>query len=228
MTQQPTCPAGPIQNKYDQTNMPNGCMDTGIPNPMNNAGACATDLWTGGGYSGYELGYRPPAATGGACSSSATADPSSVTYAAQDTECTPTTPLCTAGMPCMPNLPAAYSVCIEQNGDQNCPTTFTQKHVVGTGVSFNCASGCGCTWPMNLTCTGTFTLYTNNNCTGSPYAFPVSSAGMCVAPMQSIKDNYASYHYAPAPLATQTCTPNGSSAATNLTLTNQTTICCAP
>jgi hypothetical protein len=51
---------------------------------------------------------------------------------------------------------------------------------------------------------------------------------MCVAPTMNTKDNYLSYHYAPAPLPTQSCTPTGSSSATNLQLTNQTTICCAP
>jgi hypothetical protein len=204
-------------------------MDTGVPNPMNNAGACATDLWMGGGYTGFDLNYQPPGATGGSCSSSATADPSTVSYAAHDTECTPDTPLCTGGGQCMPGLPASYSVCIEQSGDQGCPgNTFTQKHLVGTGASFGCSGGCNCALPTNITCTGTFTLYTNGNCTGSPYPLPVSSAGMCVAPTMSTKDNYNSYHYVPNALPTQSCTPTGSSNPTGLQLTNETTICCAP
>jgi hypothetical protein len=229
MTSQPTCPAGPIQNKYDQTYLPNNCSLTGSPNPMNNAGPCATDLWRGGMYPTFDLKYIPPASTGGACSTSATADPSSVSYAAQDTECTPSTPLCTAGMNCMPNLPSGYSVCIERSGDQNCPaTTFTQKHLVGTGATFDCGMGCGCTFPTNLTCTGTFKFYTDHKCMNGEYDLPVSSAGECVAPKMGIQNNYNSYHYASDPLARQSCTTTGSSSATNLQLTNQTTICCAP
>ena len=89
--------------------------------------------------------------------------------------------------------------------------------------------GCGCTFPTNLTCTGTFKFYTDNKCMNGEYDLPVSSgAGMCVAPKTGIQNNYMSYHYAPDPLAAQTCSTTGSSSATNLQLTNQTTICCAP
>jgi len=230
MTSQPTCPTGPLQNKYDNTISPNNCGMTGIPNPMNNNGACATDIYMGGGFAGFDLNYQPPASTGGSCSTTATANPSSVSYAAQDTECTPSTPVCVDGMPCTPgSFPSGYSVCIEQNGNQSCPmTTFTQKHVVGTGVSFGCGTGCICQWPMNLTCTGTVKLFTDGSCTMGEYDLPASSAGMCVAPKSGIQDSYRSYHYAPAALPTQSCTSTGSSGATNLTLTNETTICCAP
>lgn len=229
MKTQPTCPTGPLQNKFDYHNMPNGCTSTGIPNPLNNGGACATDLWTGGGYDTYDLGYQPPAATGGACNTSATADPNSVTYSAQDTYCNPSTPLCMANMPCTPNLGTGYSVCIEQAGNQNCPgTTFTQQHVVGSGSNFGCTTGCGCTWPMNATCTGTVKLYTDGKCMNMEYDVPVSSAGMCYAPMAGIQNNYNSYHYVPDALPPQSCSSTGTSSPTNLTLTNPVTICCAP
>ncbi len=229
MKTQPTCPNGPLQNKFDYHNMPNGCSLPGVPGTMNNGGSCATDMWNMGGYDTYDLGYQPPGATGGSCSFSATPNPGSVNYAAADTICTPDTPVCTANMPCTPGFGTGYSVCIEQSGTQNCPgTTFTQQHIVGDGSNFMCGNGCGCTFPMNATCTGTVTLWTDNKCMMNPYSVPVSSAGTCYAPMQGIQNNYQSYHYVPDPLPPQTCSTTGSSSPMNLTLTNPVTICCAP
>lgn len=230
MQTQPTCASGPIAVKFDLTNFPNGCGTSGQPSTMNNAGPCATDMYTGGMYPTLDLEYIPPAPSGGACTTSATADPASVTYAAQDTYCTPNAPLCTANMPCMPNLGGQYSVCIEQDGNQSCPAmTFTQKHLVGSGSNFGCGTGCGCTLPSGVACTGKMELFTDNKCmTTTPYDVAASSNGMCVAPMGGEANNYQSYHYVPDPLPPQSCTSTGSSSATNLQLTNPQTICCAP
>jgi hypothetical protein len=156
---------------------------------------------------------------------SATPDTSTVTYAAHDTTCTPTTALCMPNMPCMPPIPSSYQVCIAQNGIQACPTTtFTQQHVVGTGVTFGCGTGCGCQWPS--TCTGTMQLFTDSSCMNGEYDVQASSAGLCVAHGSGEADSYNSYHYV-ANQPNVSCTPTGSSSPQNLALSNVQTICCA-
>lgn len=235
MTSQPACASGPIGVNYDNhmSGQTGTCGLAGQPSTMNNMGSCATDMYVpqflGPNYPQIDLEYLPPAPSGGGCGTSATPDQGSVTYSGSDTFCTPNTSPCTAGMPCTPNLPSPFSVCIEQSGDVACPgATFTQKHLVGGAATFGCGSGCTCSVPSSAPCTGTMKLYTDNNCTMSEYDIAASSAGMCVAPGAGEKNVYNSYHYVADQAATVTCSSAGSSSPTNLALTSPTTICCAP
>jgi hypothetical protein len=225
----PTCPAGPIDVKYDVHAFGGNCNQNGTPATMNNMGACATDMYhpTGiePGYNQLDLEFIPPQ-TGGPCTTTVTPNQGSVGYSSQDTVCTPSTTTCTPNMPCMPDVPSGYSVCIEQSGDQSCPTgsAFSQKYVVGGAATFTCGTGCNCTLPP---CTGTMKLFANNSCNGTEYDIPASSAGTCVAPGNMEANDYSSYHYVPdqAPTA---CSSSGSSSPQNLQLTNPMTLCCAP
>lgn len=222
-----TCPPGPISVKYDLGGTPT-CGSAGVPATMNNGGMCATDMYMAGGlapgYNSLDLEFNAPAATGGTCTASATPNTGSITYASEDTVCTPTTN-CTPNMPCMPGIPGSFSVCIEQSGNQGCPgSTFTQKHVVGTGATFTCGNGCGCT-ATPPQCTGTMKLYTDGMCGMGEYDY---AANTCQAPGGNEAAQYKSYHYVPDQAGPATCTTSGSSSATNLQLSNPQTICCAP
>lgn len=236
---QPTCPSGPISVKYDCPTClgspgGNNCGATGTPSSMNNMGMCANDMYmavAGFDYDKIDFEFIPPGPTGAACATQANPVAGSVTYSGQDTYCTPNTPACTPNMPCTPNLPGSFSVCIAQAGDQPCPgSTFTQKHVVGGAATFGCGSGCGCTFPPGpTTCTGTMKLYTDGSCTQNEYDITAGSgtAAMCVQHGSGEQSNYQSYHYVANQPAALSCTATGSSAPTNVQLTNPQTICCA-
>jgi hypothetical protein len=226
----PTCPAGPINVKYDENfnHSPLSCNMTGSPAQMKNAAACNTDLYGGGGglppgYESLDLSYTPAPPTGGMCTPRANTTAGNLTYAAQDRICTPNTEPCT-GSDCTPSFGSGWGVCISNSGSQSCPgTPFTVQHIVGGAATFTCSSNsCGC--QVTGTCAGTLTLYTNNNCTGTEQT--VTADGACLNGSTAFNSNtYGSYAYATGtPQAS--CNPSGTSTAQNVALSNVQTVCC--
>jgi hypothetical protein len=207
---------------------PLSCNQSGQPAQMNNSGPCNTDMYTGGTilpYSSLDLSYAPAGPTGGQCAASALTNSGNLTYAAQDRVCVPSTEPCT-GSDCTPSF-GSYQVCISASGNQSsCPgSTFTQKHLVGGAATFTC-SGSGCTCSVvEGTCTGTMSLWTNNNCTGNTLVIPAD--GHCHNESGAGSDSYQSYSYAANTLSSS-CSSGGSSSAQNVTQPNEQTICCAP
>ena len=224
----PTCPQAPIDVHYDTNQGSPSCGATGAPSQMNDTSAnCNTDMYTGPnpyGYSSFDLKYSPTAVpTGGQCNSSSLSQPQNVSYSAHDRVCQPNTEPCT-GSQCTPSF-GSYQVCITTSGSQSCPgTTFTQQHVVGGAATYTCASsGCGC----NVTagkCIGTMKLFTDGNCMSNELDIPADDG--CHNSNTST-DHYNSYKYTPGALLSS-CVPTGTSAAQNVMLPGEQTICCAP
>jgi hypothetical protein len=226
VTTPPTCP--PTLNvTYDafHNNQCNGGM--GTPPTMPESSSCSTQLYTGMGtfavgYQSLDLAYTPDPPTGGACSASAI-PMGSVTYAAQDRICTPNTEPCSGGE-CMPSFGAGLQVCISASGSQACPSsTFSVQHVVGGAATYTC-SGSACTCNLVTgTCSGTATLYVNNDCTGGTLTIPAD--GMCHNESKAGSNTYQSFKYEANPLSS-TCTTGGTATAQNVALSNPQTVCC--
>jgi hypothetical protein len=233
VSQQPTCPTGPIGVSYDVQNLPGSgqCGSTGNPSTQKNASAgnCNTDMYTGGipgiSYSNMDLKYTPPAGTGGACGSAGMAT-GSAGYAAQDRTCVPDSQAaagCT-GNQCTLTLAPPYQVCVFQSGSQTCPgTTFTHAHTAGSTATFTCSS-CGCN--VNTTCAGTMKLFTSNDCStsGGAKEDDIAADGACHS-ANTQTGQYNSYEYDPKAPGVS-CTTTGASTAQNVTLQNEETICC--
>lgn len=235
LTTQPTCPdRGPIGVMYDSNfnHNPLACNNPGSPAQMKNNTACGTDQYGGSiilGYKSLDLQYTPPGPTGGVCQSSAIPNTSKLTYAAQDTICTPNTEPCN-GNECTPSF-GSLDVCITASGSMACPASpspFTHQHVVGGPATFSCSdSGCGC--QVTATCTGTVTLYTSMDCTttGGATSTAVPADGQCHSDANASSNTYASYSYtANNPPQQPACGPTGTSAAQNVAQPNVQTVCC--
>jgi hypothetical protein len=174
------------------------------------------------GYQSLDLSYSLPAPTGGTCSPSSLTNTNNLTYAAHDTICTPNTEPCT-GNECTPSF-GSLDVCITTSGSTSCPgSPFTHQHIVGGPATFTCSgSSCGC--QVTGTCPGSLSLYTSNNCTGTPQSVPVD--GQCLNGSTAFNSNtYGSYEFA-AGTPTSSCDPTGTSTAQNVTQPDLQTVCC--
>lgn len=112
----------------------------------------------------------------------------------------------------------AFRLCLGTLGTNACPSGFPVRHVVGkeSAVTLACPD-CACTNPT-ATCSGTFTYYSSNGCTGS--AHPIA-AGTCTSVG---KDSYNSYKWQ-GTVAPGTCTTTPASTAT-LTMPTAAIVCC--
>ena len=223
VTTPPSCENGAIGVTFDFGGPPS-CNLPGQPSQMNNnpAGACGTDLYTMG-IGGYNLRYKPPGPTGGACGPGAgVVQKQNVTYAGKARLCQPDNAAaagCT-GNDCRPILPAPYRACISGAGNQTCPAPYTVTHHVGTDVTYTCG-GCACT--LSATCQGSLTLYSDGNCQNGAHNVAVDD--VCRPP--GANGPFNSYKYAGSPTVV-TCLDGPAAPPAGLALTSQLTICCAP
>jgi hypothetical protein len=225
ITEDPTCPTGPIAVAFDTIGSPGAGLCGQSGNPIANVlpGDCNTDLYyPASSYPTLDLQYTPAAATGGQCSAVGTGN-SNVTYATEGRACVPDDPQSAGcnGDQCTPDLAAPYRPCIVQSGVQTCPGgPFTEQHRVGSGVSFAC-SDCGCS--VTATCVGTMKLFVDSTCMQQELDIPAD--GQCHDPAAP-SEMYDSYLYVPGTLADEcTTTP---STAQNMALQNEETVCCVP
>jgi len=220
----PTCAAGPITVKYDQTHLTPTCNLSPTPATMADTSSCNTDLDTGLLYPTVDISYSPPGPSGGQCTPVPVPLVGNVTYAAQDRICTPDSEPCANG-DCKPSFGAGLQVCIAASGSVACPgVPFTEQHIVGGAATFTCSATCTC--HLNVgTCAGTVTLYSNNNCTGSTLAVPAN--GSCQNESAAGNLTYASYSYAATAL-TYSSMAGGTSTAQNVTQPGLQTLCCSP
>jgi hypothetical protein len=220
----PTCTSGAVHNFFDF----NGgqCGTPGQPSQSNNnpPGTCLTDLYTGGWSLISDVQYVPPSASGGSCTAPSSIQKSGITFAGRGRVCTPSGEAamnCDDAGLCAPQLPAPFSVCVSQSGNQSCPAPFSIKHYAGTDVTFNCAA-CGC--HEVAACAGTMTTFTDGSCQSNAWA--VAADGKCRGTGNPNRSN-GSYIFT-GTVASHQCSIISVPTATNLALVNDQTICCAP
>jgi hypothetical protein len=222
----PTCASGAITAGYDVNN-PIGSNTCGTPASTQNndpPGGCDTDVYTGS-FTGLDLKFNPPPASGGQCSSPGQAS-GMVTYGAQDRACQPDSTQsagCT-GDACSPNVPAPYAACLVHGGNVACPAgvPFTVQHTVGSGATVVCTD-CDCA--ITADCSGTVEFFTDTAC--SKGELDIGADGGCQSgvPASITPTMFGSYKYVANAPANVACTPNGTSTGT-ATLTHEQTICC--
>ncbi len=236
VTAQPSCASGEVDIFYDTVTAVGAgtCSMPGMTPMLTNdpAGSCGNVANGSGVYAGnysiYDLAYTPPPASGGTCSAPGAAT-GSVTFAARDRACVPTSPQAAGcvGSECTPGLSAPYDACIMQAGSVACPAgPFGVQHLAGTGVSFGCAA-CGCS--ISAACSGTITLYTDTACRNTGVQVPADGSCNRVTSLPHSSTTYVfdSYTYLGNAPASVSCMASGSSTAESVALSGAETICCA-
>jgi hypothetical protein len=228
VTAPPTCDSGEIPVHYDNTvgvgtGTCNLVAEPGTGPLMNSPpGSCGTDLYQGS-YAGFDISYTSPPAAGGVCTAPGVAS-GVATSTGVDRACPADTPQAANcnGNVCSPTLADPFKACILAPGAIACPEgPLSVRHEVGSAVSAACPS-CACA--TSATCSGTVTVYTDMGCTTGAYKVPAD--GSCNA-IHLQRASYNSYIYSGGAPMDVTCTASGPGAPT-ATLTNPTTICCAP
>lgn len=141
---------------------------------------------------------------------------------------------------CIPEndpTPPGFSLCIYQNGENDCPAAdasnvFTERHVFyqGTQDDRQC-SACGCGSPIGSLCTGTISIYKGDNltCSASPLVpIPVSSASTTCLDIQPPGQALGSKSAKPATYLPGTCEPMGGQPSGLAVPIHPSTLCCRP
>jgi len=207
VTAQPSCDTGDITRAYDDLGTPT-CNVGGVTLPANQGGCTQTGQALFLGHAHYEV--DPPAATGGACSLTATLDKGKLS-ASPASLCQP--PSSCAADACDGN------VCVAQAGDVDCPDGFAHKTLVGTAATADCSDCGACS--LAATCTGTMSFYSDTQCMDGETDFPAD--GVCQAASGSTTSYYYSYSYTGS-VASATCADATSTATPGLD--GKKTVCC--
>jgi hypothetical protein len=130
---------------------------------------------------------------------------------------------CSTGQVCAPNTNSLFLVCVAHVSDIACPSGYTQKHSVGTGITGGGCGSCSCV-PPTATCSGaTFSVFDDTQCASQIATLPAD--GTC-QPVTGGGDAGASYQYS-ATTTNVACTPPTQPQPTgNSTLSNLITVCC--
>ncbi|MBW2453793.1 MAG: hypothetical protein JRI68_04755 [Deltaproteobacteria bacterium] len=87
---------------------------------------------------------------------------------------------CGGSQLCAPPTPAPFSLCISQDGDQECPAPYTAKRLRYDGANESRSCDCSCGAPANAACTASTEVWPwSANCQGSP-STTVANDGSCV------------------------------------------------
>jgi len=136
-----------------------GCADTLGPPVAFVSGQCDV-----GGYNNVSA---PTLTLGGAsCAPNGSAAVPPTSWSGEARACAPTQApgLCSQGV-CMPALDPTFMLCIEQAGDQTCPSDYPNKRTEYTSVSdTRGCSACTCGAPTGITCGGRWYWFTDSNC----------------------------------------------------------------
>jgi hypothetical protein len=215
----PACPTnGAITNGYD-TDGSGTCTSTGNTYANNGCGTEGQAMAFG---PNDHHRFTPPGPDGGSCSAPVTQDDTKLTFALHGRVCQPTgAPTQCGGKVCLPPVDPPFVACLAAAGDVPCPTSFPNKHLVGTSASFTCSQGCTCS--IVATCDGMLNYYTSIDCSG-PIAFQIQANGQCVATNFGA---YASHQYVPAANANATCFAGGSTSASTPLLGATLSVCCS-
>ena len=227
VTTQPTCLKGPVGVSFDNGLVATCAIPfTALQNPGSPGGACGRDNYHMHLDPSLDIQFTPPPASGAVCDAPGTAHKNKIDFASKDRICGADSPAaagCNAAA-CSPSVPSPFLACIEQAGDNPCPSgPFQVKRLVGDDVTFDCAA-CGC--GVSATCSGTVTYYTDMDCMDNE--LPMVADGKChSAGIPQGGAAYDSYKYTATPSNVACAISGAAPSPTNLALTGKKTICCA-
>lgn len=201
----PTCPGnGAIATAYGGSA---ACGSTGLTLTSTATDACG-NLGVTGSTDKFFKGTAP-APIGGTC----TATPKTDKPAVQRNRrlCEPKAGSCQA-----PICSTPFVECVEVAGA--CPAGFPNARTVGTDFTLSCPT---CTCGLSASCSGTLTLYKDNDCKGPTTTLTVD--GTCVPATDGV--TVSSFKYKPSP-ATTSCAPSFTTAAGARTFVLPRQLCC--
>jgi hypothetical protein len=217
ITSSPSCVSGLAQLTYGSGGT---CTTSAGGYDVADGGCVATTL----PFAAEDHQVTPPPPSGGSCTSMVTEMPPSPGGGlGKMCTATSTTGGCGTGKVCAPGTNSLFLVCVAHAGDITCPSGYTKKHSVGTGITGGGCGTCSCV-PPSATCSGaTFTVFADSQCASSIATVPAD--GVCHA-VTGGGDAGTSYQYS-ATTTNVACTPPTQPQPTgNSTLTNLTTVCC--
>lgn len=219
VTTNPSCSTGTMVGHFGTAGA-GTCPSAG--GDLANTSLCASDGFMGAFAVGNEHRYTPPAPSGGACSAAPNKDATKLAIGASKRLCQATVVPSCNGKVCPPSLTGGFAACIAAAGDVSCPSTFPNKHLVGSSASFTCGAGCTC--GVTATCSGRLDYYASANCTGMvQMSLQVDDA--CHPTVSAdAGDSFASRLWNPT-VSNVGCT-NGGSTSASTSLAGETTICC--
>jgi len=163
---------------------------------------------------GYHYQTNPLAPTGGSCTYQTTIDKTKLGS-------TPAT-VCSPPANC-PGAVCGGDVCLAKDGDVDCPAPFSTKTLVGTAADAQCSDCSTASCTLSATCTGTFKVFTDTQCTQGEVDF--TADGTCTAVPTSDIGPYDSYSYTGS-VASATCGGPAPTSTATATLDGPKTICC--
>ena len=210
VTQQPDCNGGNVTRHFDDTSTPT-CTTQATTFPGTN-GACAqigANLILD--HAHYAVTAPPPA--GGQCQYDSKFDSSKVSG--------------TPGRVCAPPTSCVGAicdgpVCVAQDGDVDCPSSFPTKTLVGSSATAKCGS-CGGGCNVGGECTGTIRFFTDLNCSLGEVDF--TADGVCKTNVASTTAFYTSYSYMGS-VSSATCAGPAPTSQAEASLDDPATVCC--
>jgi hypothetical protein len=128
------------------------------------------------------------------------------------------------GRQCVPRAPAGFEdwLCIFSEGDLECPAgDYSEKTLLHSGVDDTRACGpCACDMPPVSSCTGTWELYDNDDCTGNVVTTSPLSGCAVASNVGSIRLSFGS--------ATECGVFEDTTATGAIAPTGEMTYCCMP
>ncbi len=210
VTGQPDCTGGDVQRLRDGLNQ---CGQAATTLTVTGNGAC--DPFNNFTIALQSQHYETiaPKAKGGACQFDAKPDPTKVK--------TVDGRLCEPPTSCQGEICKMAQVCVAHAGDVDCPADYPNKRLVGSDVTVECSS---CSGGCNLKseCTGTLSLYNDQNCTQGKTDFTADST---CKPAPISTGNYASASYQGS-VKSATCDGVVPTSTGTPKLGQETTVCC--
>lgn len=194
---------------------------------VGNNNNCKGDGYLGPFSNGNYRQYTPPQqnAQNLDCAGKVTTDPTKVggtTHRA----CTATIiPQCNDQL-CPSDPGHGFLACIAAPGQVDCPKEWPVSHPVGTGVTFTCdESNCGCGGVTGQCSGGSLAYYSSFDCSGQA-GFTVKVDGNCEDTPGANSQSFHSHKFTPNVPSNVQCTASGTTSVQNISIAQQTTVCC--
>ncbi|MEO5728194.1 MAG: hypothetical protein ABI134_27210 [Byssovorax sp.] len=138
-------------------------------------------------------------------------------------------PCATPAEVCTPPAPAGFEQCLLQNGDKECPDTYSVKHVFYRGLTDTRAcTSCACSAPVGSTCTAFITAFKDGSCSSPVVAGTVTATQPFCTDIQPMGSALGSKLATEPVYAPGACQVSGGQAVGEALPEESSTFCCLP